>query len=97
MKSVISHLAKTELLLGFNHLIEISLLLLHKIIPFSSVNLIVAKCEYFNAGGSVKDRIGKRMLEDAEKSGSSQYLIAYSLTLSKYMNSFKSNFDSFYL
>jgi cystathionine beta-synthase len=29
----------------------------------------VAKCEFFNAGGSVKDRIGKRMLEDAEKSG----------------------------
>jgi len=30
---------------------------------------IVAKCEYFNAGGSVKDRIGKRMVEDAELSG----------------------------
>jgi cystathionine beta-synthase len=30
---------------------------------------LVAKCEYFNAGGSVKDRIGKRMVEDAEKSG----------------------------
>lgn len=30
---------------------------------------IVVKCEYFNAGGSVKDRIGKRMIEDAEKSG----------------------------
>jgi len=30
---------------------------------------IVAKCEYFNAGGSVKDRIGRRMVEDAEKSG----------------------------
>ncbi len=28
----------------------------------------VAKCEFFNAGGSVKDRIGKRMVEDAEKS-----------------------------
>lgn len=30
---------------------------------------IVAKCEYFNAGGSVKDRIGRRMVEDAEESG----------------------------
>ena len=30
---------------------------------------IVAKCEFFNAGGSVKDRIGKRMVEDAERSG----------------------------
>ena len=30
---------------------------------------ILAKCEFFNAGGSIKDRIGKRMIEDAEKSG----------------------------
>ena len=30
---------------------------------------ILAKCEFFNAGGSVKDRIGKRMIEDAERSG----------------------------
>jgi len=30
---------------------------------------LVAKCEYFNPGGSVKDRIGKRMVEDAEKAG----------------------------
>jgi cystathionine beta-synthase len=30
---------------------------------------MLAKCEYFNAGGSVKDRIGKRMILDAEASG----------------------------
>lgn len=29
----------------------------------------VAKCEFFNSGGSVKDRIGLRMVEDAEKGG----------------------------
>lgn len=29
----------------------------------------MAKCEFFNAGGSVKDRIGRRMVEDAERSG----------------------------
>ncbi|CAG8578633.1 8822_t:CDS:2 [Paraglomus brasilianum] len=30
---------------------------------------ILVKCEYFNAGGSVKDRIGKRMIEAAETAG----------------------------
>ncbi|XP_022596448.1 cystathionine beta-synthase-like isoform X2 [Seriola dumerili] len=30
---------------------------------------ILAKCEFFNAGGSVKDRIALRMLEDAERAG----------------------------
>lgn len=30
---------------------------------------IVVKCEYFNSGGSVKDRIGLRMVEDAERKG----------------------------
>ena len=29
----------------------------------------LAKCEYLNAGGSVKDRIGRRMVEKAEESG----------------------------
>lgn len=31
--------------------------------------ILVAKCEFFNAGGSVKDRIAKRMIEEAEASG----------------------------
>merc|ERR1719433_276515 len=30
---------------------------------------LLAKCEFFNAGGSVKDRIALRMVEDAEKVG----------------------------
>jgi cystathionine beta-synthase len=30
---------------------------------------ILAKCEHLNAGGSVKDRIGLRMIQEAEKSG----------------------------
>ena len=30
---------------------------------------LYVKCEFFNAGGSVKDRIGLRMVEKAEKSG----------------------------
>jgi len=30
---------------------------------------LLAKCEFFNSGGSVKDRIGKRMVEEAEETG----------------------------
>ena len=35
----------------------------------SNTGVLVAKCEFFNAGGSVKDRIGKFMIEKAEESG----------------------------
>ena len=37
--------------------------------PLIHVWLSVAKCEFFNAGGSVKDRISLRMIEDAERDG----------------------------
>lgn len=37
--------------------------------PFTCVYVLVAKCEFFSAGGSVKDRIGLRMVEDAERAG----------------------------
>ncbi len=30
---------------------------------------ILVKCEFYNAGGSVKDRIGVRMIEEAERTG----------------------------
>jgi len=30
---------------------------------------LLAKCEFFNAGGSVKDRIGLRMVQEAERDG----------------------------
>ena len=30
---------------------------------------LYGKCEFFNPGGSVKDRIGKNMIEQAEKDG----------------------------
>ena len=33
---------------------------------------VIAKVEYFNPGGSVKDRIGLAMIEAAEKSGTLQ-------------------------
>jgi cystathionine beta-synthase len=43
---------------------------LNKIPQSEGINCeILAKCEYLNPGGSLKDRIGKRMIEDAEKRG----------------------------
>lgn len=37
--------------------------------PFTCDLFAVGKCEFFNAGGSVKDRISLRMIEDAERDG----------------------------
>lgn len=41
---------------------------LHKIVSGFECN-VWAKCEFFNPGGSVKDRIAKSMIEEAEKCG----------------------------
>lgn len=42
-----------------------TLLIISKVI-LNDLLLLVVKCEYFNAGGSVKDRIAKEMIEAAE-------------------------------
>src|SRR5260221_12703596 len=44
------------------------LIRLRKVAPPSGARLF-AKVEYFNPGGSVKDRIGIRMIEAAERAG----------------------------
>merc|ERR1712071_41680 len=52
-------------LIGFTPMIRMS-----RLANFLDIECdLVAKVEFFNAGGSVKDRIGKRMVEEAEKSG----------------------------
>merc|ERR1719436_1902397 len=52
-------------LIGFTPMVRMSRLQKHLEVDCE----LVAKCEFFNAGGSVKDRIAKRMVEEAEKSG----------------------------
>merc|ERR1719145_465183 len=52
-------------LIGFTPMVRMSRLAKHLEVECE----LFAKCEFFNAGGSVKDRIGKRMVEEAEKSG----------------------------
>merc|ERR1719296_637927 len=52
-------------LIGFTPMVRMSRLAKH----FDIECELLAKVEFFNAGGSVKDRIGKRMIEEAEKSG----------------------------
>ena len=41
---------------------------------------ILAKLEYFNPAGSVKDRIAKAMIEDAEQSGKIKKRLGYNRT-----------------
>ena len=53
--------------------------------PHMIRTLSVAKCEFFNAGGSVKDRIALRMVEDAEKAGQLKPVI-WAKTMSKKSN-----------
>jgi len=52
-------------LIGFTPMVRMSRLAKHLEVECE----LLAKCEFFNAGGSVKDRIAKRMVEEAEKSG----------------------------
>lgn len=54
-----------DLLIGHTPLLELS----HIEKEFNLEAKIIAKLEYFNPAGSVKDRIAKKMLDDAEKSG----------------------------
>jgi len=52
-------------LIGFTPMVRMARLKAHLGVECE----LLGKCEFFNAGGSVKDRIGKRMVEEAEKSG----------------------------
>lgn len=52
-------------LIGFTPMVRMSRLSKH----LGHECTVLGKCEFFNAGGSVKDRIAKRMVEEAEKSG----------------------------
>jgi len=52
-------------LIGFTPMVRMSRLAKHLGLECE----LLGKVEFFNAGGSVKDRIGKRMIEEAEKSG----------------------------
>ena len=43
--------------------------LYHNLVDELNGFVSVVKCEFFNAGGSIKDRVSLRVVEDAEKRG----------------------------
>lgn len=57
--------SSADQLIGHTPLLELS----HIEKEFGLKAKVIAKVEYFNPGGSVKDRIAKAMLDDAEQSG----------------------------
>lgn len=57
------------LIIGYQFVYDIPTTIISKHSPPSQYLHVVAKCEFFNPGGSVKDRIGYRMVEDAERAG----------------------------
>jgi cystathionine beta-synthase len=75
---MITNLSDTKNIVGLNHDVKSSILeaightplvRLNRI-PFGvSTCTILAKVEFFNPGGSIKDRIGLAIIEDAEKHG----------------------------
>ncbi len=66
-----THVPKPKILNTIlDHIGDTPLVRINKITAAEGVQCeVLAKCEFFNSGGSVKDRIGKRMIEDAERSG----------------------------
>ena len=51
-----------------DHIGNTPLLKLRRVIESPDVEIYV-KCEFMNPGGSIKDRMALRMIEEAEKSG----------------------------
>ena len=59
------HAAKPKILSTIlDHIGDTPLVRINKIAQAEGIQCeLLAKCEFFNSGGSVKDRIGKRMIE----------------------------------
>ena len=65
-----NHMSERVLDSVLDHIGNTPLIRLNKLAADAGLECeLYAKCEFFNAGGSVKDRIAKRMILDAEASG----------------------------